>query len=138
MTAPKSRPAKVFVGLFGLDQHEAGAIAVSKMLSDAGHEVVYGGRFNTAVSVATSAIEEDVDVIGLSCHSWEYLRYIDELFAELRNHGCSIPVIVGGSVITANDEKVLRNKGVSRTFGPSSVASQIVATVEELARQHRS
>ena len=70
---PIDRPIRILLSLLGLDQHEAGAFAVARLLRDAGMEVVYLGRFGTPDRIVRAALEEGVDVIGLSCHSWEYL-----------------------------------------------------------------
>ena len=71
---------KVLIGILGVDQHEVGAMTVARILRDAGMEVIYAGRFNLPPTIVQAAIEEDVDVIGLSCHSWEYIHYMDDLF----------------------------------------------------------
>lgn len=128
------RNPKVLIALMGFDQHEAGAIAVTKMLSNAGVEVVYGGRFNTPEGIAITAIDEDVDVVGLSCHSWEYIYFVDEIFKELHKHNKNIPVILGGSVITRQDEPMLKEKGVSGIFGASSRPADIISAVLKLAK----
>jgi len=94
------RPVRVLLGLLGMDQHEVGAVAVARLLRDAGMEVVYLGRFNLPPEIARAAADEGVDVIGLSCHSWEYLHYVDELLARLREEWIAPPVVLGGSVIT--------------------------------------
>ena len=73
------KKVRVLIGMMGMDQHEVGAVAVSRLLRDAGMEIIYLGRFNTPAGIAKISIEEDVDVIGLSCHSWEYLHYVPEL-----------------------------------------------------------
>ena len=62
---------RVLIGILGLDQHEVGAVAVSRMLRDAGMEVIYTGRFNMPAMIVETSIQEAVDLIGLSCHSWE-------------------------------------------------------------------
>src|SRR5208337_4929879 len=82
-------------------QHEVGAIAVSRMLRDAGMEVIYTGRFNLPELIVQTSIEEDVDVIGLSCHSWEYLYFVPQLLKLLAERKVGIPVVVGGSIITS-------------------------------------
>ncbi|HEX7409428.1 MAG TPA: cobalamin-dependent protein, partial [Candidatus Binatia bacterium] len=87
---------RVWIGMLGLDQHEVGAIAVARLLRDAGIEVIYAGRFNLPAGIVKAAVEEDVDVIGLSCHSWEYLEYVDELMGLLRERELELPVVVGG------------------------------------------
>ena len=102
---------RVLMGMLGLDQHEIGAIAVSRMLRDAGMEVIYTGRFNIPSMIVKTSIEENVDVIGLSCHSWEYLYYIPELVELLKEKDLDIPIIIGGSVITPGDVEKLKEMG---------------------------
>ncbi|MDP6342469.1 MAG: cobalamin-dependent protein [Alphaproteobacteria bacterium] len=126
-------PIKVLIGILGVDQHEVGAMTVARILRDAGMEVVYAGRFNLPPAIVGAAVAEDADIIGLSCHSWEYLHYMDEMLAELDKHGVEIPIVVGGSVITAKDDRAIRDKGVAAAFGPTATPEGIVATIRELA-----
>ena len=128
------RPLRVLISTLGLDQHEVGAIAVARQLRDAGMEVVYLGRFQLPPAIVKAAVDEAVDVVGLSCHSWEYLYYVDELMALLRERGLTIPVVLGGSVVTAADARALAAKGVAATFGPTSAVEDIPAMIERLAR----
>ena len=128
------RPIRVLIAILGLDQHEVGAMAVARMLRDAGMEVVYLGRFNLPSDIAKAALEEGADVVGLSCHSWEYLHYLDALLAALREHDLDAPVVVGGSVVTPADARAIRAKGVAAAFGPTADGAEIVATIERLAR----
>ena len=127
---------RVWIGMLGLDQHEVGAIAVARLLRDAGMEVIYAGRFNLPAGIVKAAVEEDVDVIGLSCHSWEYLEYVDELMGLLRERELELPVVVGGSVITAEDQRLLREKGVAAVFGPTAGVEDIRETIRRLAVRH--
>ena len=131
------RPVRILLAIFGLDQHEAGAFAVARLLRDAGMEVIYLGRFGTPEMVVASALEESVDVIGLSCHSWEYLYYLDELFELLKSRDLDIPVVVGGSVLSQDDENEVQAKGVAATFGPGSDPDEIVQRIRQLARTRR-
>jgi len=131
MTA--DRPVRILLAILGLDQHEAGAFAVARLLRDAGMEVIYLGRFGTPEMVVDSALEEGVDVIGLSCHSWEYLYYLDELFELLKSRELDIPVVVGGSVLSQDDKNEIQAKGVAATFGPGSDAGEIVQQIRRLA-----
>jgi methylmalonyl-CoA mutase C-terminal domain/subunit len=131
MTA--GRPVRILLAILGLDQHEAGAFAVARLLRDAGMEVIYLGRFGTPETVVDSALEEGVDVIGLSCHSWEYLYYLDELFELLKSRELDIPVVVGGSVLSQDDKNEIQAKGVAATFGPGSDAGEIVQEIRSLA-----
>ena len=109
--ASMTHRAKIIVGLLGIDQHEVGAIAISSLLRDAGVEVIYLGRFNTPASLIRVALHEDADVIGVSCHSWEYLEYIPELMTMLRSEAIDVDVVLGGSVITVGDAETMRQAG---------------------------
>ena len=124
---------RVLVGILGLDQHEVGAIAVSRMLRDAGMEVIYAGRFNLPPMILRAAVEEDVDVIGLSCHSWEYLYFVPELLGLLGQKQLHIPVVLGGSVITPGDADALIERGVAAAFGPGSTDEAIVDAIRAIA-----
>jgi methylmalonyl-CoA mutase C-terminal domain/subunit len=123
---------RILIAILGLDQHELGAIAISKKLRDDGMEVIYAGRFNTPSGIVKMAMEEDADVVGLSCHSWEFIYYLPELFRLLKEKQLSIPVIVGGSVITKKDEKTLVDQGVAAAFGPYSLTDEITQEIKRL------
>jgi methylmalonyl-CoA mutase C-terminal domain/subunit len=124
---------RIVIGMLGLDQHELGAIAVVRLLRDAGMEVVYAGRFNTPQSIVQAAIDEDVDVIGISCHSWEFVEYTPDLMALIAEKGVDVPVVLGGSVITGSDAVQLKGQGAA-VFGASCGSDEIVRTVYELVR----
>ena len=123
---------RVLVGVLGMDQHELGAVGIAKMLRDNGMEVIYTGCFNTPETIVQAAIEEDVDVIGISSHSWEYLYYTPELLDLIEAKGLDTPVILGGSVITEEDGKAMLAKGVAAVFGSGSVVSDMIGTVRRL------
>ncbi|MGD0073428.1 MAG: cobalamin-dependent protein [Candidatus Binataceae bacterium] len=130
---------RIVIAMLGLDQHEVGAIAVARLLRDAGMEVVYAGRFQTPHSIVQTAIDEDVDLIGISCHSWEFVDFTPELMALIAEKGVDVPVVLGGSVITAGDAEQMKRHGVAAVFGASSSSAGIVGTIAELvsARQRR-
>ena len=73
-----------------------------------------------------SAIAEDVDVIGLSCHSWEYLHFVPGLIEQLQKEAADIGLVVGGSVITPKDGQSLLKMGVDAVFGPDSTSDVII------------
>lgn len=129
------KKTRILIGTMGMDQHEVGAVTVSRMLMDAGMEVVYLGRFNTPEKMVAAGIEEGVDVIGVSCHSWEYIHFMPELLDRIRSHQADIPVVVGGSVITPKDEADLKKMGVAAVFGSGSTKQEMVASIRGLARK---
>ena len=129
------RPVRILLAILGLDQHEVGAFAITRLLRDAGMEVIYLGRFGTPQLILESALEERVDIIGLSCHSWEYLYYLDELFDLMKSKGMDVPVVVGGSILHQDDKNEIKGKGVAATFGPGSNVDDIVRELRELAEE---
>ena len=132
MSAPK-----IIIGLLGIDQHEVGAIAVSSLLRDAGMEIVYAGRYNTPQSLVRIATEEDADVIGISCHSWEYLDYVPELIGLAKSQSLDVAVVLGGSVITAADARAMEASGVAAIFGPGDPAGAITDSVRRITEARR-
>jgi methylmalonyl-CoA mutase C-terminal domain/subunit len=128
---------RVLVTVLGLDQHEAGALAVARLLRDAGADVVYTGRFNDPETIAAIATEEDVDVVGISCHSWEFLHYAEGLAALLHAEDPPIPVVLGGSVITPTDREEVLGKGVDAVMLPTALHDEVIEAVRTLAVRHR-
>jgi methylmalonyl-CoA mutase C-terminal domain/subunit len=126
------KKTKALIGLLGMDQHELGAMSVARMLRDAGMEVIYLGRFNLPPAIVEASIQEDADLIGLSCHSWEYLYYVPELIELLRENDLDTPVIIGGSVITPRDREELLKKGVAAVFGPGASNEEIIASIHRI------
>lgn len=126
------KKTRVLIGVLGMDQHELGAVSVAKTLRDAGMEVVYLGRFNLPTSIVEASIQEDADLIGLSCHSWEYLCYVPELVELLKENGLDTPVIIGGSVITPSDREELLKKGVRAAFGPGVSDEEILVSIQQI------
>jgi methylmalonyl-CoA mutase C-terminal domain/subunit len=124
---------RVILAILGLDQHETGALSVAATLRDAGMEVVYLGRFASPESVAAAAFEESADVVGISCHSWEYLHYLDDLLRGLVREDERIPLMIGGSIISPSEKARLLEKGVSAVFGAGAANDEIVIAVRRLA-----
>jgi methylmalonyl-CoA mutase, C-terminal domain len=122
----------VALAIMGIDQHENGAIAVARVLREAQMKVQYFGKFQTPDSVAEKAIEAGADVLGISCHSWEYICLVPQLIEELRERGSDIPVIIGGSVITPEDAEKMRQLGVAAVFTSSTGANALIECVRAL------
>jgi len=123
----------VALAIMGIDQHENGAIAVARVLREAQMKVDYFGKLQTPVSVAEKAIKAGADVIGISCHSWEYLRLVPELVEQLRTRGSEIPVVIGGSVITPEDGEKMRQSGVAAVFTSSTANDDVIECVRALS-----
>ena len=126
------RKIRVLVGKPGLDGHDRGARVIAKALSDAGMEVVYTGLRASVPAIAAAAVQEDVDVIGLSILSGAHESICRRLVEELGRHKAKTPVVVGG-IIPAADHKALREIGVAAVFGPESPLASVVETVRALA-----
>jgi len=122
---------RVLVAKVGLDGHDRGVNVITRMLRDAGMEVIYTGLFQTPDSVARSAVDEDVDVVGLSILSGAHLTLVPLVLEALRTKGSDVPVVVGG-IIPDEDADELATMGVAATFGPGASLERIVATLEEL------
>jgi methylmalonyl-CoA mutase C-terminal domain/subunit len=123
---------RVLVGKPGLDGHDRGARVIAAALRDAGMEVVYTGLRATVPAIAAAAVQEDVDVIGLSILSGAHESICKRLQEELRRREVSIPVVVGG-IIPAGDRARLEAVGVAAVFGPESPLGDVVDTVRRLA-----
>ncbi len=123
---------RILIGVLGLDQHEVGAIGIARLLRDAGMEVIYTGKFNLPANIVQTSIQEDVDLIGLSCHSWEYLHYIPELIGLIEKNQLETPVVIGGSVITRGDEQKVLSQGVAAAFGPNTTDEEIINRINTI------
>jgi methylmalonyl-CoA mutase C-terminal domain/subunit len=124
---------RVLVGKPGLDGHDRGARVIAAALRDAGMEVVYTGLRANVVAIAAAAVQEAVDVIGLSILSGAHLSICRRLNEELKARKVDIPVVVGG-IIPQTDYEALRALGVAAVFGPESPLDAVVKAVAALAR----
>src|SRR5947209_20012680 len=120
---------RVLVGKPGLDGHDRGARVIAAALRDAGMEVVYTGLRASVPAIAAAAVQEDVDVIGLSILSGAHESICRRLVEELKTRGADIPVVVGG-IIPAADYDKLRALGVAAVFGPESPLGGVVEAVK--------
>lgn len=136
-TAANSGIPRIVLGLLGIDQHEVGAIAVTGLLRDAGMEVVYVGRFNTPETFVRAVMDEDAEIIGISCHSWEYLHFVPELMGRIASEALDVAVVLGGSVITPSDAQAMLMAGVAAVFGPDAAREQIVEEIRMLSEAVR-
>jgi methylmalonyl-CoA mutase C-terminal domain/subunit len=124
---------RVLVGKVGFDGHDRGAQVVARILRDAGIEVIYVGLRQTPESIAAVALEEDVDVVGLSMHNGAHLTLAPLVVDALRAAGLDTAVVVGGIVPDA-DVPVLHAAGVAEVLGPGASNDEVVSAVERAAR----
>jgi methylmalonyl-CoA mutase C-terminal domain/subunit len=130
-----NRPIRVLLAKPGLDGHDRGAKVVARALREAGMEVIYTGLHQTPEQIVEAALQEDVDVLGLSILSGAHLTLVDEITALMREAGIAdIPLIVGG-IIPDDDRVQLQQMGVAAVFGPGTPMQEVVRAVEELARR---
>ena len=121
----------------GLDGHDRGAKIIARMLRDNGMEVIYTGIRQTPSMVTRAALEEDVDLIGISILSGAHMDLIPLLFQELEENGLSdIPVIVGG-IIPDQDRSKLLEMGVAEVFGPGTSSSEIIEFLKKMRRNSK-
>ncbi len=128
--AVRSRPIRVLVAKPGLDGHEMGAKLVARVLREAGMEVVYTGPRQTAEMVAAAALEEDVDVIGLSFLSGSHKEHCRQVFKHLAELGMDDVIVVAGGIIPQQDVPTLTEIGVHKVFGPDTTITDIIEYVE--------
>ena len=132
----RSSPIRVLIAKPGLDGHDRGAKVVARALRDAGMEVIYAGLRQTPEAIVESAIEEDVDLVGLSCLSGAHMALFPKVLRLLRQRRAQdIPVFAGG-IIPDEDARRLRRLGVRAIFGPGATLEEIVTTARGIARRH--
>jgi methylmalonyl-CoA mutase, C-terminal domain len=136
MTEPEGRRPRVLVTKIGFDGHDRGSRIVAAYLRDAGMEVVYTGPWQEVPAVVKLALEEDVDVIGVSSLATDHLL-VPKLMAALGAAGLGhIRVVVGG-IVPPEDETALKAAGVARIFHPGCARDEIVGEVRRLAAAAR-
>lgn len=121
---------RVVLAKVGLDGHDRGLRVVTRMLRDAGIEVVYLGLRQTVDTVVAAALDEDVDAVGLSLHNASHMTLAPRVVDALRAAGLDVPVIVGG-IIPEVDVEPLREAGVAAILGPGTSADDVAAAVRD-------
>ena len=134
MTTQK-QPYRVLIGKPGLDGHDRGAKFIARALRDEGFEVIYTGIRRTAAEIAATAIQEDVDVIGLSSLSGAHLRLFPEVIKELKARGAADIPVLGGGVIPDEDMDALLAAGMKAIFTPGTPAETIIRSFRDACEQ---
>jgi methylmalonyl-CoA mutase, C-terminal domain len=121
-----TRPIRVLVAKPGLDGHDRGAKVVAAALRDAGMEVIYTGLHQTPEMIATAAVQEDVDVVGLSILSGAHMTLFPRVLALLKEQGRDDILLTGGGIIPKEDMQSLSAQGVGKLFGPGTSTTDLV------------
>lgn len=129
------RPLRVLVAKPGLDGHDRGAKVVAHALRDAGLEVIYSGLKRTPEEIVAEALQEDVDVIGLSILSGAHLTLSQKVLERLQGAGAGDVAVVVGGTIPAKDAEALQAMGIRRVFPMGTTLPQIVAYFRLLATE---
>ena len=128
----EERPYRILIGKAGLDGHDRGAKVVARALRDAGYEVIYTGLHQTPEMIANAAVQEDVDLVGISILSGAHNHVVPAILTELQARDAGdIAMFVGGIVPDA-DIAGLKDRGVARVFTPGTSLEDIVTSVEAI------
>lgn len=133
-TSDAGRPIKVLIGKPGLDGHDRGAKVLARGLRDAGFEVVYTGLRQTPEMIATAALQEDVDVVGLSILSGAHLTLVPRVCRLLADLGMTDVLITVGGIIPDDDQPALLAAGVSGVFGPGTTIDEVTTFIRNHTR----
>jgi len=126
----------VLVAKPGLDGHDRGAKVVAAALRDAGMEVIYTGLHQTPEMIATAAVQEDVDVVGLSILSGAHMTLFPRVRKLLDEAGRSDILLTGGGIIPPEDMEELERQGAGRLFGPGTPTTDLISYIETWAAAH--
>ncbi len=124
------RPIRVLLAKLGLDAHTIGVTVIAKALRDAGMEVIYSGLKQTPEMVVRTALQEDVDVIGMSSLSAAHIQHFPRVAELLREQGVDDRLLIAGGVIPEEDAAELRRIGIGEVFTMGTETADIVAYIE--------
>lgn len=131
-----NRPLRVLVAKIGLDGHDRGAKVIATALRDAGMEVIYTGLRQTPEMVIQAAIQEDVDVIGVSILSGAHMTVFPKVLELMKEKQMNDVLLVGGGIVPENDAAQLTRMGVGRIFAPGSTTGSIAEYIQtEVAKK---
>ena len=127
----RSVPIRILIAKPGLDGHDRGAKVMARAFRDAGFEVIYTGLFQTPEMIATAAVQEDVDVVGLSILSGAHMTLFPRVRELLHEQGRDDILITGGGIIPKEDMDSLREKGIGKLFGPGTRTTDLIDYIRE-------
>src|SRR3954467_6570795 len=122
----RNAPIRILIAKPGLDGHDRGAKVLVRALRDAGFEVVYTGLFQTPEMIASAALQEDVQVIGLSILSGAHMAIFPRIMEELQRRGLDDVLVIAGGTIPQTDIRAIKDLGIAEVFGPGTSLSAIV------------
>jgi methylmalonyl-CoA mutase C-terminal domain/subunit len=134
-TSSLGRPVRILVAKPGLDGHDRGAKVIVRALRDAGMEVIYTGIRQTPEMIVAAALQEDVDVIGLSILSGAHLAIFPKIMELLKAQGMDDVIVLAGGIIPDEDISQVKAMGVQGVFGPGTSLSAIVEFIREQVGQ---
>lgn len=137
MNESPARPIRVLVAKVGLDGHDRGAKIIATMLRDAGMEVIYTGLRQTPEMVVNAALQEDVDVIGVSILSGAHMTVFSKVIQLMKEKKMQDVLITGGGIIPENDMEELYKMGSGKLFHPGASSAEIVSYITEWVGAHR-
>jgi methylmalonyl-CoA mutase C-terminal domain/subunit len=128
---------RVLVAKPGLDGHDRGAKVVARALRDYGMEVIYTGLRQTPEMIAQSALQEDVDVVGVSILSGAHLELFPLVLAQLREKGLQDMILMAGGIIPEEDHPALREMGIQGVFGPGTPTGEIAESIRKAVAERK-
>ncbi|HXC05054.1 MAG TPA: cobalamin B12-binding domain-containing protein [Bacteroidia bacterium] len=131
------RPIRVLVAKVGLDGHDRGAKVIASFLRDAGMEVIYTGLRQTPEMVVQAALQEDVDVIGISILSGAHMTVFPKVMNLMKEQGLNDVLLTGGGIIPDADMQQLNTMGVARLFPPGTDTHTIIAYIQDWVQKNR-
>ena len=129
------RKIRVLIAKPGLDGHDRGAKIVARALRDAGMEVIYTGLHQTPEQIAETAIQEDVDIVGLSCLSGAHMTLFTEVMKLLKQKDAADIIVTGGGIVPKDDIIKLKEAGISEVFGPGTPIDEIIEFHKKVTRK---
>ena len=131
------RPIRVLIAKVGLDGHDRGAKIIASFLRDAGMEVIYTGLRQTPDKVVAAALQEDVDVIGVSILSGAHMTVFPKILGLMHEKNMEDVLLTGGGIIPAGDAKKLNDLGVGEIFPPGTDTKKIVSYIKNWVKENR-
>ena len=136
MTDAPARPIKVLIAKPGLDGHDRGAKVLARGLRDEGFEVIYTGLRQSTEMIVSAALQEDVDVVGLSILSGAHMTLLPKITAGLREQGLDDVLVTAGGIIPDDDIPALEQAGVARVFGPGTTIREVGDYIRANVHRH--